>query len=519
MTWTDPRWLLLALAAVALLPGAALLARWRRLQQARIAAAGLWRRWLGGLPATGAGRAALWLFAAALAAAAAAGPRWGEPGPAAAPGLDVVLALDVSASMRCADANPDRLGRAVAVAQQLVARGGLGSVGLVVGAATAQALVPLTADRATVAARLGDAGLDRWVAPGSNLAALLATAGAQLERSASARAVVLLSDGEELEGDAGAVAATLRRRGVAVFTVAVGSREGAPLLRRDPRRGVSYRRDPAGALIRSRAHPDLLARLAGAGGGAVDGNSAAAPRLVWAGLARLARSAQRQDAPARPAPLALAAALVATASFLLWPWRRMTAAALLLPFPLLAATPAAAPTPAAWERALPGYGAVLARRGAAAAARGAWQEARSAYGRALALEPRRPDLRVAWAAAASLCGDGGAEAELAELARDPQVGATAAYDLGTARLLRGDADGAAEALRLAAAADPACAAAWRNLEIALARSGQTGAGRAPADAAGTAQRDHLVAAAARAALQPLIVRAPEAPPAADGRDW
>ena len=48
MSWVEPRWLLLAVVALGLLPAAWALARWRRLQQARLGSGSLWLRWLGG---------------------------------------------------------------------------------------------------------------------------------------------------------------------------------------------------------------------------------------------------------------------------------------------------------------------------------------------------------------------------------------------------------------------------------------------------------------------------------------
>ncbi|OYV93307.1 MAG: hypothetical protein B7Z68_08755, partial [Acidobacteria bacterium 21-70-11] len=220
MSWSDPGWLVLAVAALAAAAAVPWLARWRALQQARLASRPLWSRWLGGVPATGAARAALWLLAAAAAAVAAAGPRWGEADLATGRGLDAVIALDVSASMRCADVAPDRLGRA-----------------------------PLTTDADSVAAALAGPNLGQGLAPGSNLALLLATAASMLDAGDPARAVVLVSDGEQLEGDAAAMAQGLRRSGVAIVTLVVGTENGAPVPRRTPDGAAVYVRDPAGALV------------------------------------------------------------------------------------------------------------------------------------------------------------------------------------------------------------------------------------------------------------------------------
>jgi tetratricopeptide (TPR) repeat protein len=518
VSWATPHWLALAVAALALLPGAVLLGRSRRLEQARVATAGVWRRWLGGAPATGAGRLSLWLVAAALAAAAAAGPRLGATRAAVPATLDLAIALDVSASMGCTDVTPSRLERAVTVLRQALRRMPLGNLALAIGGASAQALVPLTSDRASVEARLAEPDLSHWVLPGSNLAALLGTAAAQLGSSAAARVVLLVSDGEQLEGDAAAMADALRAAGVGVVTLLSGTAEGAPVPRRDAGGHVTYARTSTGELVRSRANPELLVRAASGAGDAIDASSPAAARQLVEALARAARGSTRELAPAQRAPLVLAAALAATASFLLWPWRKDAFATLLLPLPLLAAMPT--PTndvPTTWQRILPGAATVLARRAEGEASRGAWEEARRDYARSLRLDPGDGELRLGSAVAAAMSG--GSETALTALANDPKLGATALFDLGTARLLRGDAQGAVEALRRAVVAQPNDAAAWRNLELALLRVEAEHGSTTSADPLAKLRRERLVAAAARAALQPLWLRAPEVQASSDGRDW
>ncbi len=519
MSWIAPSWLFLAFVAMALLPVAALVSRERTLHQARIATSTLWRRWLGATPATGAARATLWLAAAGVAAIAAAGPRWGHLAPTDAPGLDLAIALDVSDSMRCTDVQPSRLAQAVAVVREALARRPPGNAALVVGGSSAEPLVPLTPDRTVVGARIGDPQLARWVAPGTNLSVLLATAAAQLATSASARTILLVSDGEELEGDAAAMGEALRSSGTSIVTVSSGTTAGAPVPREDAGGRSAYVRGANGEPILSHANPGLLARIAGVPSHAIDAASPAAPRQLAELLTRLARASSQGDAPTHVAAPALAAALLATASFLLWPWRRRALATALLPLPLLAVAPTPPSTAPLWQRLVPGSSTVMARRAATAASRGAWEEATRGYDAALALDPRNAELRLAWAAASACAGDAAGEAALDALARQPQLAPTALFDLGTCRLLRGDGEGAAAALRRAVALDVADAAAWRNLQLAQGLLQQAQGSRAQADPLASARRDRLVRAAASAALQPLILAAPVPSAPGRGRDW
>ncbi len=517
MSWSDPGWLVLAVAALAAAAAVPGLARWRALQQARLASRPLWWRWLGGVPTTGAGRVALWLLAAAAAAVAAAGPRWGLAGTATGRGLDAVIALDVSASMRCTDVAPDRLGRATQVLRQALERTPGTTWALAVGAGSAHRAVPLTTDADSVAAAFGGPNPGQGLVPGSNLALLLATAASMLDAGGPARAVVLVSDGEQLEGDAAAMAQGLRRSGVAIVTLVAGSESGAPVPRRGPDGATIYVRDLAGALVRSRAHFGLMRSLCASPADAVDAASADAGRSLAGALAEAVRATERETTPVRSAPPALAAALLATASFLLWPWRRTAAAVLLLVPATLAAAPLPAPAPPLWQRLLPGAASALARRGSAALQRNAWGDASRAYAEALALRPGDRALSLAWATAASLAGEEGGEAALEELARVPALSSMAWYNLGTARLLRGDPAGAVRPLRRAVQADPALAPAWRNLELALTRSrAEATAAPGPGDAR---SRARLVEAAARAALAPVPRAAPTPADPVAGRDW
>jgi Ca-activated chloride channel family protein len=516
MSWIEPRWLLLALAALALLPAAWALTRWRRLQQARLASGSLWLRWLGGVPATGGGRLTLWLLAAAAAAVAAAGPRWGQPEQAPTAALDVVIALDVSASMRCADVVPTRLERAVEALRRTLDRLPNASWALAVGAGNARPLVPLTQDREALAARLSEPGLDRWVTPGSNLALLLATAGSLLPGSGPGRAIVLASDGEELEGDAAGVAEALRRSGVAIVPLISGTAAGGPVPRRDGKGGVGYARDGMGGLVRSRARPELLRRLGGGPADPVDATSTGAPRAVAEALVRSVRISEREAIPVHAAPFALAAALLASGSFVLWPWRRAALVVLLLAAPLAAAEPPL-PKPSAWQRVLPGSASLLERTAARAAARGAWGEARQAYARASTLRPGDAELRLGLATVQARQGEPAGEQTLVELGASPHLASPAWYNLGTARLQRGDFAGAAQALRRAVAADPRQPDAWHNLEIALSGvARQVGRSAQPSD---RESRERLLEAVARAAMQPLVVREPAPVGTASRRDW
>jgi len=86
-------------------------------------------------------------LAAALAAVALSGPRWGEERIVTETrGLNLVLAIDISRSMLAEDAKPSRLGRALREARRLVQDLDGDRLGLSVFAGTSYILSPLSVD-------------------------------------------------------------------------------------------------------------------------------------------------------------------------------------------------------------------------------------------------------------------------------------------------------------------------------------------------------------------------------------
>ncbi len=516
MSWGEPQWLLVGAAALAALPVAVLVGRWRRLQLLRLATPRLWSLWLGGTPATGTARTALWLSAAALAALAAARPQWGRTGVVVA-SPKVAIALDVSASMAATDVSPSRLSRAASVLRSTVGLLRAADWSLTAGAGGALTVVPLSDDRTVLETGLANPALSRGFPAGSNLAALLDTAAGSLPLEGPGRVLIVATDGEQTTGDAAEAGRELRGRGLAVVALAAGTPAGAPVPGAPAAGPASYLRDKAGALVFSRAHPELLQALVGDGGAVVDAADPAAPQRLASLVSMAARRSGRTARAEHVAPWLLAAALVATGSFLLWPWRRIVPPVLVLaalpalalaPAPALAAGHDEVPRPPAWQRLLPGSRLLLADRGARALERGDFAAARLAYAEALALAPADRTARLGWATAAAMLGQREGEQALAELSAEAGTSFVASYNLGTARLARGDVEGALAALRRAVSLRPTSGEAWRNLELAC-RLGQRaapedadlGAAAAPAD-------EQLVRAAAREALAAPSLPAP-----------
>ena len=279
---------LLGLAALApLLLADRLSARRRRIAESL--PAGMRARFLGS--------AALFRLSMALVLVALSGPRWGA-GQAAGEGrrgLDAVFAIDVSRSMEVPDGlgeylgpggGPTRLDRGLEIAREAVAALPGSRFAVAISRGRGVLAVPLTWDADAVDAfldALGDSAMTGW---GTNLEALAdAAAGAFLPSPPSRRAIVLISDGEELSGSLRAAAERARRDGVAIIAVAVGSAGGGTF-------------PGGGAAVSRRESAPMRAAAAHTGGLYIDGSRGDAGRILAARLGQDAGALlQGPDAP------------------------------------------------------------------------------------------------------------------------------------------------------------------------------------------------------------------------------
>ena len=295
--------------------GVMLLAFWAR--HRRVNAAMAWSRALG-TEAALLGRRSPYLIglAALLAGIAMAGPRWGLASRSAeSRALNVVFVTDISRSMLAQDAEPDRLTRSIRVARRLVQDLPGDRLGLVVFAARAYLLSPLTLDQSALAVQLD--ALDPNVASegGSSLGAALSLA-RQVLREANEggdRAVVLFTDGEAFDGERAVVAAGtgLEEDGIALIIVPSGGIEGS----RIPDGEGGWHLDQLGQPVVTTRRDDLINALREASGGTViDPNAADPAGEVRRALDRLDRRTVRDQMAADLVPrawiFALAAAVI-----------------------------------------------------------------------------------------------------------------------------------------------------------------------------------------------------------------
>jgi len=205
-----------------------------------------------------------------LAAVGMLQPVWGEVPVRERRGVDVVLCLDVSRSMLARDVAPSRLERAKREIAAVCARAAGDRLGLVLFAGEARLAAPLTTDANAVAELAGRADPLSVGRGGTDLAGALRTAVLALEDRTGPRGfVLLLTDGDDPEARAAAVAETGRGRDVVVHVLGFGSPRGAkiPIEGED---GETYLTDREGREVVTALHEGRLRRIAEATEGAFE---------------------------------------------------------------------------------------------------------------------------------------------------------------------------------------------------------------------------------------------------------
>ena len=237
-------------------------------------------------PRARAARTALTLLAVAVAVMGLMRPQAGfRLVTTTSQGVDAVIVLDLSRSMDARDVRPSRL--AAAKREALALLNGLeGSrIGLVEFAGSARTVSPLSTDREGLASIIETASTRDLDRPGTDLGRALELAARLLTLPGERpRAIVLLSDGENLEGNPRDAQDNVKRSGAKLYTIGLGTPEGGTIPIVDStgtEKGV--KRDPEGKVVITRLDEKTLRELAQAGGGRYergDGTGRAGLRLV-----------------------------------------------------------------------------------------------------------------------------------------------------------------------------------------------------------------------------------------------
>jgi Ca-activated chloride channel homolog len=184
-------------------------------------------------------------------------------------GNEVIFALDTSRSMLTADVSPNRLTRAKLAIDDMARQLDGDGLGIVAFAGSAFLVCPLTLDYGAFHQSLDAIDVHTIALGGTNIPSAIAAARAALRRHpGSDRILILVTDGENLEGDALAAAGEAAKQdGLRIYAVGVGTAEGE-LIPLPSDLGGGFVKDEKGDLVKSHLDESGLKAIAAATGGA-----------------------------------------------------------------------------------------------------------------------------------------------------------------------------------------------------------------------------------------------------------
>ena len=178
-------------------------------------------------------------------------------------GVEIMIALDVSNSMLAQDYSPSRLERAKLAISRLVDKLAGDRIGLVIFAGESFVQLPITTDYVSAKAFLKSVNPGSIPIQGTATAdALMTCARSFSTQSEKSRAIILISDGEDHEGNVLETAESIAQEGIKIYCIGVGSSKGEPI----PMDGDMLR-DKDGNIVVTRLDEATLKEIASAGGG------------------------------------------------------------------------------------------------------------------------------------------------------------------------------------------------------------------------------------------------------------
>jgi Ca-activated chloride channel family protein len=183
-------------------------------------------------------------------------------------GVDVALALDLSKSMLAEDLEPNRMEAAKARVMEFAKGFTGGRLTLVAFSGRSFTQCPLTTDTGIVSDLVEQLDVGAVTIDGTAIGDAILNSINRLTDEDGSRIIILLTDGENNVGaDPVTAAVAARDKGIRIYSVAVGTEEGAPVPQYTPYGVKYYLRNPDGSLFMSKADEETLREISGITGG------------------------------------------------------------------------------------------------------------------------------------------------------------------------------------------------------------------------------------------------------------
>ncbi|MDR0303967.1 MAG: VWA domain-containing protein [Chitinispirillales bacterium] len=213
-------------------------------------------------------KATIFIFAFSLLIFALARPRFGvKTEMVERKGIDIFIALDISKSMLAQDIAPNRITRAKYEISKLLDMFSGDRIGLIVFAGTSFTQMPLTLDYGAAKMFLESVNTDWISSQGTDLSGAIELARKSFVKSGVSKVLLIISDGEENQGDAVKSAKLAAQDGIIVHCVGVGSESGSPIPEQKNGNSVVYKKEKNGNIVLTRLNSKTLEEIAIAANG------------------------------------------------------------------------------------------------------------------------------------------------------------------------------------------------------------------------------------------------------------
>lgn len=189
-------------------------------------------------------------------------------------GIDMMIALDLSASMNAEDVKPSRLDKAKYEIKRLIRRLKGDRVGLIVFTGDAFLQSPMTLDYSALRMFLNVADTDQMPSSSTDFAEAMRTAHKAFKseddnKTKASKVLMIISDGEDHGESFDNALKSLVKENVSVYTLGVGTREGTTIPIYDDQSGnlIGYKRDKSGKVVTTKLESQVLRKIADEGNG------------------------------------------------------------------------------------------------------------------------------------------------------------------------------------------------------------------------------------------------------------
>ena len=184
-------------------------------------------------------------------------------------GIDVYILLDVSLSMQAEDIKPSRLEKAKHEISKLIHKLRGDRIGLIIFSGDAFVQFPLTTDYAAANLFLSAVDVSSIPQPGTAIIPAVKLAMKSFKNDEETKkAIVIITDGENHEGNVVKIAEDAASKGVSIFTIGLGSPTGAPIpIKNKSGVQIGYKKDRHGNTVLTKLDEITLKEIANAGDG------------------------------------------------------------------------------------------------------------------------------------------------------------------------------------------------------------------------------------------------------------